>query len=365
MAYPFDPRKPLFDLDPETLEILAGREPMNAIDLFCGGGILSTGLALGGIDVVQGYDWNKHAVACCRHNTGHGRVLDLTDPMKALDVIRKDVDGVILHGVAGGPPCTDFSKCGKREEKQAAKLSVSYAAIVVALSPMWIFMENVPEALESDTFTQIVRPALKAAGYGLSHVVVDASFNLVGEARERLFLFGFLGLEDGDLDPLLKIAFRHDPWGRNRAVRTKARKKGIVNPCETVAAEAIMAAGLPLSTDLLTRRVRNVTQRAVFSVNEPYPTIVAQRGGDQCPHKYVRKAADAGPLSESRAPTWDELKAIHGMPLDYSFPKGTPEWAKQYVIGNSVPPVLAMQAAWVLNTAFGAAEQAFAGRFAA
>lgn len=342
----------IFDFDDGLLEILAGREgkgPQTALSTFCCGGVMDMGLAWGGIKILQSYDWNEQAVAACRLNNGHGKELDLTDTQEALPVIRRDLGGRRLDGVVGGPPCTDYSKCGDRKEDKAARLTVSYAEIIDGLRPTWILMENVAEALTSDTFTKIARPTLKEVGYGLSHVVLDTSYNLVPQARERVLLFGFLGAEDGELDPLLKLAFRHDPYETHRGKRPERRRKlaerGERDPFETTVADVLPEIGTPF----LTRRTRNKGSRAVFSIHEPYPTQVAQRRGEQNAKTYVPKRADAGPLSQSREPTWEEKKVIQGMPPEYRFPDGFAEEDKQYVIGNSLPPIIAQQAAWVLN----------------
>lgn len=346
--------EPTFKFDDETLSILSGRRrPMRAVELFCGGGLLGIGMALGGVRVVQGYDRDPKAVAACRRNLGHGRVLDLADAEAAVAAIEADLGGRPVHGVVGGPPCTDFSVCGERVEGAAADLSVSYAAVVAALKPAWILMENVPQALKSRAWNGRVRPMLKEAGYGLSHVLVDASFNLVPQCRDRVLVFGFLGLEDGDLDSLLRLAFRRDPFCRSRSVRTR-RRAGVKDPFETVVSDVLPDIG----TDLLVRRTRNRTQRAVFSIHEPYPTLVAQRRGGQNAETYVPKPADAGPLELAREPTWEEKLAIQGVPDGYAFPEGFTEDDRQRVIGNGVPPILGQQAAWVLNTAFAAAEEA-------
>jgi DNA (cytosine-5)-methyltransferase 1 len=340
-----------FNFEPEVLEILSGRVGrgcMTAIDLFSGGGIFTIGLRLAGIGVVQGYDNCQAAIDCCRLNLGHGRVLDLRDADKAVEIIKEDLGGAPLHGIAGGPPCTDYSPCGNRKEDGAAELSVSYAMIVSKLRPWWIVMENVPEVLTSGTYTNIVRPMLKEAGYGLDHAIWDFSFNGGAQIRKRAFVFGFYGLEDGQLDYFLKKAFRQDPWGHNRTTRTRLRRQGFSNPCETVVSDVLPE----IDTPFLTRRTRNRTQRAVFSSSEPYPTLVAQRWGEQNARTYVAKSSDAGPLALSREPTWDEKKVLQGIPEEYSFPEGLAEGWKQYVIGNSVPVQLGQQAGWVLNEVY-------------
>lgn len=143
-------------------------------DLFAGAGGVSQGLRMCGRDDVVGIDNDRRAVAIARA-AGHDRILaDVYgfDPVKLLD--RAGPDGV--EGVHGSPPCGGLSKSGlgfgrddlgrvvdlidclaEGEDHRAdylldwqdlrSPLMAEPMRYVRALDPLWVTLEQVPEAV--------------------------------------------------------------------------------------------------------------------------------------------------------------------------------------------------------------------------
>jgi hypothetical protein len=114
------------------------------VDVCSGVGGLSVGLIDAGIIPLAAYDVWKPALEVYRRNIGeHAFEADLRETGALIETISSRAPDII----AGGPPCQEFSSCGKRVEGTRAALTVNFAEVVVAVRPRWVIMENVPRAL--------------------------------------------------------------------------------------------------------------------------------------------------------------------------------------------------------------------------
>jgi len=109
-------------------------------------------------------------------------------------------------------------------------------------------MENVARARHSRAF-EAARQLFKRSGYGLTEMVLDASLCGVPQRRRRFFCIGRLGEADGFLDEALKAKMGSRPL--------------------TVRAYF----GDELEVTHYYRHPRSYTRRAVYSVDEPAPTM--------------------------------------------------------------------------------------------
>lgn len=80
-------------------------------------------------------------------------------------------------------------------EAGRASLTESYAKIVAIVKPKCFVMENVDRAKNSNAYAA-ARAIFKAAGYGLTEIVLDASLCGTPQKRKRFICFGVEGLAD-------------------------------------------------------------------------------------------------------------------------------------------------------------------------
>ena len=179
-----------------------------AIDLFAGAGGLSLGLEWAGFSVVVGADHDPHALETHAANIeGLAYAGDLADPAEFLALLETwGISQVDL--LAGGPPCQPFSKAGQSKLRSLvesgsrpahdprADLWTAYVAIVRALRPRAVLMENVPDVAswnEGAVLTGLLS-LLQNEGYRVEARVLSARDYGVPQLRPRLFV---VGMRDG------------------------------------------------------------------------------------------------------------------------------------------------------------------------
>jgi DNA (cytosine-5)-methyltransferase 1 len=284
---------------------------MSVIDLFSGCGGMSLGFMNAGFDVVAAFDHWKPAIEVYRRNFSH--------PIFEYDLGNYDKDCAIFKQfnsqmIIGGPPCQDFSSAGKRDESLGrAELTVSFAEIVAAIKPKWFVMENVGRAEKSRALAS-AKLIFNKAGYGLSQKVLDASLCGVPQQRKRLFIVGELGGEDDSVLPYLEKNLSHKPMTLREYL------------------------GKRIDVEFYYRHPRTYKRRAIFSINEPSPTI---RGVNRpVPNGYPGHSGDPVKISAKIRPlTTKERSLIQTFPENFEF-VGTKTHVEQ-LIGNAVPVKLA------------------------
>lgn len=283
---------------------------MKLVDLFAGCGGMSLGFSKAGFDIVGAYEFWDIAVKCYQNNFNHPVFQqDLSNVDEAIESIKELAPDVII----GGPPCQDFSHAGKRIEADRANLTISYAQIISNIKPSFFVMENVDRITDSRTYAE-ARQIYKDANYGLTEIILDASLCGVPQKRKRFFCIGGLGLEDG----FLKDAMIQDLSKKPMTLRDYF--------------------GETLDFEFYYRHPRNYSRRAIFSIDEPAPTM---RGVNRpVPKGYEGHPNDACPLNATiRCLTTLERALIQTFPADYKW-IGTKTDTEQ-MIGNAVPVNLA------------------------
>jgi DNA (cytosine-5)-methyltransferase 1 len=285
-----------------------------AVDLFCGCGGLSRGLSEGGFDVSAGIDaWDEAVRVYAANNgkTGHDAIVhDLSDEDGTVELVSRYQPFL----VAGGPPCQDFSSAGHRKEGDRADLTVKYARVVSRVRPSAFIMENVPRAQLSDAYATAVG-IFKEAGYGLTTIVLNASHCGVPQLRKRMFMIGMMG----ETDDFLRGALESGQSTKPMTVRDYL--------------------GGEIDAEFYYRHPRTYQRRAIFSLDEPSPTV---RGINRpMPPTYKLHGNDAvQDLSEVRSLTLEERARIQTFPHGY-FDIDVTKAAKEQMIGNAVPVELA------------------------
>ena len=285
---------------------------LKTVDLFAGGGGLSLGFEQAGFEVVCAVENWAPALEVYKANfTGHDAIsLDLSNELAALQLLdnyRPDV-------VVGGPPCQDFSSAGKRDEGLGrASLTINFANIVSHYKPKFFLMENVARAASSNAF-KVALGVFKRANYGLTIQLLNAAYCGAPQSRKRMFVIGQLDGKDGFLDHALLSGLSDNPMTMRQYFHNR------------------------LPFEYYYRHPRSYARRAVFSIDEPSPTI---RGVNRpVPKGYPGHAGDPVPVSsELRSLTTEERARIQTFPVNFRLP-GTKSDVEQ-VIGNAVPVKLA------------------------
>ena len=283
---------------------------MRVVDLFAGCGGLSLGFEQQGFNVVAAFELWDAAIKCYEANFTHPIFqVDLSDTQAAVQLIKEYRPDIII----GGPPCQDFSHAGKRVEAKRALLTDSYAEIISIIKPTCFVMENVARAQKSNAYAS-ARAIFKKAGYGLTEIVLDASLCGTPQKRKRFFCFGMLGKEDG--------------FALNSFTSRQAKKAMTLRDYF----------GESLGFEFYYRHPRNYNRRAVFSIDEPAPTM---RGVNRpIPKGYKGHPGDPVPISEvSHALTTEDRAKIQTFPATYEW-TGSKTDIEQ-MIGNAVPCGLA------------------------
>lgn len=280
------------------------------VDLFAGCGGLSLGFQQAGFEVLGAFEFWSVAAECYGLNFSHPVFReDLSQVNSIISKLKPMQPEVII----GGPPCQDFSNAGNRVEAHRAGLTEAFAQIVSSIHPPYFVMENVDRAEKSRSYAR-ARALLKKAGYGLTEVLLDASFCGVPQKRKRFFCIG--SLSDSD-DFLLRYIQEH-----------LSRRPMTVRDYF----------GNTLDFEFYYRHPRNYNRRAVFSIDEPAPTI---RGVNRpVPKGYPGHVNDAHKVDSSvRALTTLERALIQTFPADFKWCGSKTDM--EQMIGNAVPVKLA------------------------
>lgn len=280
---------------------------VRSIDLFCGCGGMTSGFQNVGFEVIAAFDNWEAAIRVYRRNFSH-EIFDVD--LSNLDESLRILESIDVDMIIGGPPCQDFSHAGKRnEELGRADLTVIFAKIVSHKKVQWFVMENVDRAVKSERY-RLACSILKDAGYGLTQKIIDASLCGVPQKRKRLFLIGELDGTDRALESYLEANMSLTPL----TVRDYIGKS--------------------LEIEHYYRHPRNYNRRAVFSIDEPSPTI---RGVNRpVPQTYKTHPNDTAPISAKvRSLTTIERSYIQTFPRGYDFEGSKTEL--EQMIGNAVP----------------------------
>jgi DNA (cytosine-5)-methyltransferase 1 len=285
---------------------------ITAIDLFSGCGGLSLGFQQAGVEILAAIDNWSAALDVYGENFSHLVIhQDLTDEIAAIKIIEKFNPEMLI----GGPPCQDFSSAGKRNiNGSKANLTYNFTNIVCEFQPQWFVMENVSRITKSHIITEISEQFLNS-GYGLSAIVLDASFCNTPQSRSRFFLIGELGGKQNALVDLFKIGLADKPM----TIRDYL--------------------GNRLNLQYYYRHPRSYARRGIFSIDEPSPTI---RGVNRpIPPNYTLHSGDPQniDLATIRPLSTIERSYIQTFPDLFNF-FGAKTNLEQ-MIGNAVPVNLA------------------------
>jgi DNA (cytosine-5)-methyltransferase 1 len=308
---------------------------MRFVDLFAGAGGLARGLLDAGFDHVVGVEGcspdaepedvrqSADARATYAANIGPVLALDLSNPIAAAKVLRPYLCDVIV----AGPPCTEFSEAGKRDETGGlADLTMTFAVVCATLQPRAIMWENVVPSRESFRYKAAVA-ILREAGYAVEAIVLNGPYVGVPQKRKRLITFAVRGMES--------IAVIH----RLHLDALSGEYLTLRKYCAAIGYQFPEYYYYPSRMSEL--------RRAVYSLDEAAPTTRGQIRG----LPPTRKPHPRDAVSDwSRVSSLDiaDLAVIQTFSPDFKF-AGTSLGSKAKQIGNAVPPAMGRVAGSLLR----------------
>lgn len=303
---------------------------MRVVELFAGVGGMGLGLEQAGMQILTGYEnWDK-ALDVWEHNA--------KTPAFNLDL--SNVAAAALHIsaaspdlIAGGPPCQDFSEAGRGVLGKNAAMTQAYAMIIAVVRPEWFIFENTRRAPLSLNYRQ-ARAIWKRAGYGLTEILLDASYYGVPQARKRFFTIGRLGEIDGFLESALRAAAS----AKQSVVQSILDPKRFPDDAEMIA-----------RTGYFVRPYKG--GKGVHRLDRPAPTVIRTTTGR--PNAAYR--TNPHPTDHIKYDVAWQLKShqamrIQGFPADFEIvgprrlAKGKDSYSDRdtmQMIANAVPPPLA------------------------
>lgn len=173
---------------------MKSENPIVAVDLFCGVGGLTRGLNNAGIKVELGVDFDPACRFPMEANNATGFLEADVSNLLPSDVMKAfgDSDITLLAGCAPCQPFSSYSQSAKRETPHEDwELLSSFSALVLAVRPTLVTMENVPPLRKQQIFKNFVR-ALHEVGYHVDFTVVDGRRIGLPQRRQRLVLVASL-----------------------------------------------------------------------------------------------------------------------------------------------------------------------------
>ncbi|MHA2859479.1 DNA cytosine methyltransferase [Vibrio harveyi] len=324
-----------------------------AVDLFCGVGGLTHGLQQSGINVTAGYDIDENCRLPYEVNNDATFVSSSVTELSGAD-LHNHYDESSVKLLAGCAPCQPFSNYtqGKARDERWGLL-YHFSRLAQELNPELITMENVPELIKHDVFSDFVE-TLKEQGYHVWYQVVNCPEYGIAQKRKRLVLLasrlgeislippthsteGFLTLEDviGHLPPL--------EAGATNEEDILHRAAGL-SPINLARIKASLPGGTwkDWPEELLANCHKKDTGKKYTSVygrmdwNNLSPTVTTQF--------YNYGSGRYGHPSQHRAISLREAAMIQSFPESYKFTSEEKDYsitAIARMIGNAVPVRLA------------------------
>lgn len=357
--------------------MMNGRHEGNAglaISLFSGAGGLDLGVESAGYQVRAAVERYTDATLTMEKNFPHLAAAVIKSDI--LDVPTRDIlRAAGLRGrtrpdlVVGGPPCTPFSKSGfwldwKRAGLDPeASLLQAYTRVLREARPRKFILENVYALTYNNrasrgAYERLLRE-IDDAGYDYHAKVLNAADYGVPQSRPRLFI---IGAEKGNRIPNHPDPTHGGSWERRSTgstdrphVTTGEALEGLVTdpePEETLRGKyAHLLADIPPGDNYLyytserghpsprfAWRSRFWSFLLKLDPQRPSPTIQAQPGSNVGPFHW-----------ENRRLRLAEAKRLFTFPDSFDFVGS--RGSAQYMLGNSVPPLLAQRVAEAVRDA--------------
>lgn len=341
-------------------EIVAGADApadngLAAVDLFCGIGGLSYGLASAGVNVVAGIDVDGSCKFPFEANVGGAEFIE----RDVCDITAEELSGLWPEGatrlLAGCAPCQPFSsyRAGVSSSNDDRwGLLHEFGRLVEATQPEFVTTENVPRIEGKAVFTDFVA-MLKDLEYSVDSDVRRCTDYGLAQNRRRLVLvasrLGAAAVPEGDQSDqppkTVRQAIRNlpaieaggadeaDPVHRSRGLSTLNRKRMEASTPGGTWRDWDEKLRAPCHRRASGAAFKNVYARMQW--DKPSPTITTYF------HNFG--AGRFGHPEQHRTISLREAAILQGFPDDYRFvPNGeaAPLTTLGRHIGNAVPPPL-------------------------
>jgi DNA (cytosine-5)-methyltransferase 1 len=322
------------------------------VDVFCGVGGLTHGLAKGGVRVIAGIDVDPE----CRFP------YEANNDARFLELDIREVSGTQLRSLwenhqyrllAGCAPCQPFSTYGRRKGRRSSKnkwgLVAEFGRLVRESTPDFVTMENVPQLVGHGVFTEFLS---SLNDYQIWWKVIDCTRYGVPQTRKRLVLLASRLGPIRMTSPAVVAENPDEPTVRKAISGLKPLRAGESDPNDSLHAACRLSA-------LNLRRIRS--SRPGGTWRDWNPGLVAKchtkNSGETYSGVYGRMEWDVpaptittqsfgygngrfGHPEQERAITLREAAILQTFPASYSFlPDGTKVRYSVLgrLIGNAVP----------------------------
>lgn len=331
-----------------SVEIARQLVPIDAVDLFCGGGGFTCGLQENGISVNLGIDYDGRLEYAYSRNNQARFIGESVRKIHGKDLQTAYGAGRIRL-LAGCPPCQTFSKYNQKASHydQRWNLVGQFRRLVREVQPDLVALENVPLFAETNVFSTFRRD-LKKLGYSVDFKIVKCPEYGLSQMRQRVIL---LASRMGEIKvpvPTYKKAqtVREQIWDLPRLEAGKCDPSDRLHFCAALSPLNMrrMQASLPGGTwkdwpdELVAECHKRDTGKTYGGVygrmewDKPAPTMTTQF--------YGFGNGRFGHPEQDRAISIREGAIFQGFPRDYQF---LPEGAHHNIsllgkmIGNAVP----------------------------
>ncbi len=326
-------------------------KPIEAVDLFCGVGGLTCGLAKAGVIVKAGYDIDQACEYPYSKNNKATFVPKSVHELTGTEVGNWYSPGAIRL-LAGCAPCQPFSTLANGRDTKGDKkwgLLGEFARLVKEVQPELVTMENVPRVTNHSPYTEFV-DTLKSLGYHVdARRLRCADYGLPQERRRFVLIASRIGKIELPTPPKTTITVRDaigdlPPLEAGEAHPTdplhKARKLSHIN-LQRIRTSKPGGTWKDWPEDLRAPCHKSESGQSFKSVyarmswDRPSPTITTQ-----C---FNFGTGRFGHPEQDRAITLREAAILQSFPRKYQFtrPNETAHFMTVgRMIGNAVPPRL-------------------------
>lgn len=276
-------------------------------DLYAGCGGMSLGFRQAGFRVAGAFDSWKTAAECYAQNCDAPVYrMNLEDVPAAVHIL----DGLSPDVIIGGLPVQSLASDSGARGHDAVSC---FAAIVSRAEPDFFVLETMPKAQGSSIYEKAVG-RLRNTGYAITEIILDACRCGVPQHRKRLFCIGSMYGDDNFL--------RESLLGGLQDKETSLRDY----------------LGTSLGLRFYYRHPSNDKRRAVYSIDEPVPSV--REVSPEPAAGYRMHPRDAALATDNlRALTLRELALVQTFPPSFVW-AGTKSDMEQ-MVGTAVPPSMA------------------------
>jgi DNA (cytosine-5)-methyltransferase 1 len=339
-----------------------------AISLFSGAGGLDLGVEAAGYRVTAAVEHDPDAALTMEKNFHH-----LASPVIRRDILNTPTREILQCAglkagqrpdlLAGGPPCTPFSKSGFwLEWKRAgldpdASLLQAYTRVLAEAKPRAFILENVyaltyKNRASRPAYERLLRE-ISDAGYSFDARVLNAADYGVPQVRPRLFI---IGVPRGSGLPELPEPSHTGMWERRMSgggatPHVTAQQALADLECEPEPSEVLngqyghLLPEIPPGQNYLYYTAERGHPQPIFKWRSRYWSFLLKLDPDRpSPTIQAQPGPNVGPFHwENRRLRVGEIKRLFTFPDEFEL-MGT-RASIQLQLGNAVPPLLAEQVA--------------------